>query len=54
MVGRHLNIYPETNQFTYHWSEHSSRVSVSDKHTAVVQQRLHWVPECALSESWPT
>lgn len=53
-VGRHLNIYPDRNQFTYHWSEHSSQVSPADKHTVVVQQKLHRRPKSALGETWPT
>lgn len=53
-MRRHLNIYPDRNQFTYHRSEHSSQVSPSDKHTVVVQEKLHRRPECALAETWPT
>lgn len=48
-LERHLNIYPQRKQFTYHWSERSSQMSPSDKHAVSV----NWRPKCALAENWP-
>lgn len=42
-LARHLNIYPEWEPFTYHRSEDSSQVFLSDKHTVSV----HWRPKHA-------
>lgn len=44
MWRRHLNIYPDRNQFTYHRSGRPIRVSPLDKHAVTVQERLQRRP----------
>lgn len=52
--GIQPNIYSDRKQFTYQWSEHSSQVSPSDKHTVGAQDWIHRRPQFDLPETWPS